>query len=43
MVTDTATIHNSHCYQAGDTIEILDLYFLTNTCQSLITALETIH
>ena len=28
MVTDTAMMHNSHCHQASDTIEILDLDFL---------------
>lgn len=42
MVTDTAMLRNPHYHQATDTIETLDLDFLTNTCQSLIAALQTI-
>lgn len=42
MVTDTAMLRNPHYHQASDTIETLDLDFLTNTCQSLIAALRTI-
>ena len=43
MVTDTAMLRNPHYHQASDTIETLDLDFLTNTCQSLIAALKTIN
>ncbi|MEO0015295.1 MAG: hypothetical protein RLZZ535_3684 [Cyanobacteriota bacterium] len=42
MVTDTAMLRNPHYHQASDTIETLDLDFLTNTCQSLIIALRKI-
>ncbi len=42
MVTDTAMLRNPHYHKASDTIETLDLDFLTNTCQSLIAALGTI-
>jgi aminopeptidase YwaD len=42
MVTDTAMLRNPHYHKASDTIETLDLDFLTNTCQSLIAALRTI-
>jgi aminopeptidase YwaD len=42
MVTDTAMLRNPHYHKASDTIESLDLDFLTNTCQSLIAALRTI-
>jgi aminopeptidase YwaD len=42
MVTDTAMLRNPHYHKASDTIETLDLDFLTNTCQSLIAALITI-
>ncbi len=42
MVTDTAMLRNPHYHQASDTIETLDLDFLTNTCQSLIAALRTL-
>jgi Zn-dependent M28 family amino/carboxypeptidase len=42
MVTDTAMLRNPHYHQASDTIETLDLDFLTNTCQSLIAALRKI-
>ena len=43
MVTDTAMLRNPHYHKASDTVETLDLDFLTNTCQSLITALRAIH
>jgi Zn-dependent M28 family amino/carboxypeptidase len=43
MVTDTAMLRNPHYHQASDTIETLNLDFLTNTCQSLIAALKTIN
>ncbi len=42
MVTDTAMLRNPHYHKASDTIETLDLDFLTTTCQSLIAALRTI-
>ncbi|MEN9518001.1 MAG: hypothetical protein RLZZ381_589 [Cyanobacteriota bacterium] len=42
MVTDTAMLRNPHYHKACDTIETLDLDFLTNTCQNLTTALRTI-
>ena len=42
MVTDTAMLRNPHYHKASDTIETLDLDFLTNTCQSLIAALRKI-
>ena len=43
MVTDTAMLRNTHYHQATDTIETLDLDFLTNTCQSLIAALRKVN
>jgi aminopeptidase YwaD len=42
MVTDTAMLRNPHYHKVSDTIETLDLDFLTNTCQNLIAALRTI-
>ncbi len=42
MVTDTAMLRNPHYHKASDTIETLDLDFLTNICQSLIAALRII-
>ena len=42
MVTDTAMLRNPHYHKASDTIESLDLDFLTQTCQSLIAALRTL-
>ena len=42
MVTDTAMLRNPNYHKASDTIESLDLDFLTNTCCSLISALRTI-
>ncbi|PSB12332.1 peptidase M28 [Pleurocapsa sp. CCALA 161] len=43
MVTDTAMLRNPHYHKASDTIETLNLDFLTNACQSLIAALRTIN
>jgi len=42
MVTDTAMLRNPNYHKTSDTVESLDLDFLTNTCQNLITALRTI-
>ena len=42
MVTDTAMLRNPNYHKATDTIESLDLDFLTSTCRSLIAALRTI-
>ena len=42
MVTDTAMLRNPNYHKPSDTIESLDLNFLTNNCQSLIAALRTI-
>ena len=42
MVTDTAMLRNPNYHKATDTIESLNLDFLTNTCRSLIAALRTI-
>ena len=39
MVTDTAMLRNPNYHKASDTIESLDLDFLSLTCQSLIAAL----
>lgn len=36
MVTDTAFLRNPHYHQPSDTIETLDLDFLTGVCQGLI-------
>ncbi|WP_019505004.1 M28 family peptidase [Pleurocapsa sp. PCC 7319] len=43
MVTDTAMLRNPHYHQASDTIDTLDLDFLTNVCQSLVAALKKIN
>ena len=43
MVTDTAMLRNPHYHKASDTIDTLDLDFLTNVCQSLIVALRAIN
>ena len=40
MVTDTAMLRNPHYHRATDTIDSLDLDFLTGVCQSLIEALR---
>lgn len=42
MITDTAMLRNPHYHQTSDTIDTLDLDFLTNVCQSLIAALRTL-
>ena len=40
MVTDTAMLRNPHYHKTSDTIDTLDLDFLTNVCQNLIAALR---
>ncbi|MGH2412431.1 MAG: M28 family peptidase [Microcystaceae cyanobacterium] len=40
MVTDTAFMRNPHYHQRSDTIETLDLDFLTGVCQGLIGGLR---
>ncbi|MCU0541544.1 MAG: M28 family peptidase [Oscillatoriaceae cyanobacterium Prado104] len=40
MVTDTANMRNPHYHQASDTIETLDLDFLTGVCRGLIEAIR---
>jgi aminopeptidase YwaD len=42
MVTDTAMLRNPHYHQPSDTIDSLDLDFLTGVCNSLIAALNKI-
>lgn len=42
MVTDTAMLRNPHYHQTSDTIDTLDLDFLTNICQSLAVAIGMI-
>lgn len=42
MVTDTAMLRNPNYHEASDTIETLNLDFLTGVCQSLILALRKI-
>ena len=42
MVTDTAFMRNPHYHQATDTIETLDLAFLTSVVQGLDEALAKI-
>ena len=42
MVTDTAMLRNPHYHKSSDTIDTLNLDFLTNVCQSLIAALKKI-
>jgi Zn-dependent M28 family amino/carboxypeptidase len=39
MVTDTAFLRNRHYHQPSDTIDTLDLDFLTTVCQGLIEAI----
>jgi aminopeptidase YwaD len=43
MVTDTAMLRNPHYHKSSDTIDTLDLDFLTSTCQNLISALKSIN
>ncbi|MBI3996907.1 MAG: M28 family peptidase [Candidatus Omnitrophica bacterium] len=40
LVTDTSFFRNPHYHQAGDTVETLDLAFLTKVTQGLVTAIE---
>jgi len=40
MVTDTSFLRNPHYHQPTDTIETLDLDFLTGVCQGLIAGLK---
>ncbi|WP_036485566.1 M28 family peptidase [Myxosarcina sp. GI1] len=42
MITDTAMLRNPNYHRSSDTIDSLDLNFLTNVCQSLIVAIEAI-
>ena len=42
MVTDTAMLRNPNYHQESDTIESLDLDFLTGVCESLIAALRRV-
>ena len=42
MVTDTAMLRNPNYHKPSDTIDTLDLDFLTGVCESLIAALKSI-
>ncbi len=42
MITDTAMLRNPHYHKSSDTIENLDLNFLTKVCQSSIAALRSL-
>ena len=42
MVTDTAMLRNPHYHKPSDTIDTLDMDFLTSVCESLVAALEII-
>ncbi|OZH55670.1 peptidase M28 [Hydrocoleum sp. CS-953] len=42
MITDTANMRNPNYHQNSDTLETLDLDFLTGVCQGLITAIRSI-
>ena len=42
MVTDTAMLRNPNYHKSSDTIDTLDLDFLTGVCESLIGALQCI-
>ncbi len=42
MVTDTAFLRNPNYHKASDTIETLDLDFLTKVCQGLIEGLKSL-
>jgi Zn-dependent M28 family amino/carboxypeptidase len=42
MVTDTSFMRNPHYHQPSDTIDTLDLDFLTGVCQGLIKGLSTL-
>jgi hypothetical protein len=39
-VTDTANLRNPHYHQPTDTLETLDLDFLTGVCQGLLAGLR---
>jgi aminopeptidase YwaD len=40
MITDTADMRNPHYHQSSDRLETLDLDFLTNVCQGLISSIS---
>jgi hypothetical protein len=40
LITDTANLRNPHYHQATDTLETLDLDFLTQVCQGLLWGLR---
>lgn len=42
MVTDTANLRNPNYHRTSDTLETLDLDFLTNVCRGLIEAIQKI-
>ncbi len=42
MVTDTANLRNPHYHKPTDTIDTLDLTFLTGVCQGLMLAIENL-
>lgn len=42
MVTDTADLRNPHYHQATDTLDTLDLAFLTQVCQGLINGIRNL-
>ncbi|NEP79664.1 MAG: M20/M25/M40 family metallo-hydrolase [Okeania sp. SIO3B3] len=42
MITDTANMRNPNYHQKSDTLETLDLDFLTGVCQGLIVAMRNI-
>ncbi len=42
MITDTANMRNPNYHQNSDTLETLDLDFLTGVCQGLMTAMRSI-
>ncbi|NES72013.1 MAG: M20/M25/M40 family metallo-hydrolase [Okeania sp. SIO2D1] len=42
MITDTANMRNPNYHQQSDTLETLDLDFLTGVCQGLIVAIRNI-
>jgi len=42
LVTDTSFFRNPHYHQPSDTVETLDLAFLTKVTQGLVAAVETL-
>lgn len=40
MVTDTANLRNPHYHEPSDTVETLDLDFLTGVCQGLVASIR---